>query len=162
MYKKTTLAVLIALLTGATTVHAQTDISSIESRLAALEQRLKNAESRAQAAEARAKTAELQVQKLAETQQQNQLTTQEVAQRTVQLEQKSAENSGFEFHGYARSGLLMNDAASSSKSGPYLTPAGETGGAVGRLGNEADTYVELNVEHKQTLDNGATTRFKAM
>ncbi|MCL7188340.1 carbohydrate porin, partial [Escherichia coli] len=153
---------LIALLTGATTVHAQTDISSIESRLAALEQRLKNAESRAQAAEARAKTAELQVQKLAETQQQNQLTTQEVAQRTVQLEQKSAENSGFEFHGYARSGLLMNDAASSSKSGPYLTPAGETGGAVGRLGNEADTYVELNVEHKQTLDNGATTRFKAM
>ncbi|HFT0628516.1 TPA: hypothetical protein ACH1T1_005105, partial [Escherichia coli] len=38
MYKKTTLAVLIALLTGATTVHAQTDISSIESRLAALEQ----------------------------------------------------------------------------------------------------------------------------
>lgn len=44
---KTTLAVLIALLTGATTVHAQTDISSIESRLAALEQRLKNAESRA-------------------------------------------------------------------------------------------------------------------
>lgn len=41
MYKKTTLAVLIALLTGATTVHAQTDISSIESRLAALEQRLK-------------------------------------------------------------------------------------------------------------------------
>ncbi|MGI5561064.1 carbohydrate porin, partial [Escherichia coli] len=41
---------LIALLTGATTVHAQTDISSIESRLAALEQRLKNAESRAQAA----------------------------------------------------------------------------------------------------------------
>ncbi|HID9653638.1 TPA: carbohydrate porin, partial [Escherichia coli] len=162
MYKKTTLAVLVALLTGATTVHAQTDISSIESRLAALEQRLKNAESRAQAAEARAKTAELQVQKLAETQQQNQLTTQEVAQRTVQLEQKSAENSGFEFHGYARSGLLMNDAASSSKSGPYLTPAGETGGAVGRLGNEADTYVELNVEHKQTLDNGATTRFKAM
>ena len=56
----------------------------------------------------------------------------------------------------------MNDAASSSKSGPYLTPAGETGGAIGRLGNEADTYVELNVEHKQTLENGATTRFKAM
>ena len=58
MYKKTTLAVLVALLTDATTVHAQTDISSIESRLAALEQRLKNAESRAQAAEARAKTME--------------------------------------------------------------------------------------------------------
>lgn len=85
-----------------------------------------------------------------------------VAQRTTALEKKADQSSGFEFHGYARSGLLMNDAASSSKSGPYLTPAGETGGAVGRLGNEADTYVELNTEHKQTTDNGATTRFKAM
>ncbi|MFP3442550.1 carbohydrate porin, partial [Pantoea sp. SIMBA_133] len=33
---------------------------------------------------------------------------------------------------------------------------------VGRLGNEPDTYVELNLEHKQTLENGATPRFKAM
>ena len=43
-----------------------------------------------------------------------------------------------------------------------MTPAGETGGAIGRLGNQADTYVEMNLEHKQTLDNGATTRFKVM
>ncbi len=49
-----------------------------------------------------------------------------------------------------------------AKAVPYLTPAGETGGAVGRLGNEADTYVELNLEHKQTRITGATTRFKAM
>ncbi|ARJ44249.1 porin [Pantoea alhagi] len=69
---------------------------------------------------------------------------------------------GFEFHGYARSGLIMNDAATSTQSGPYLTPAGETGGAVGRLGNENNTYVELNLEHKTRLANGATTRFKAM
>ncbi|AIX72325.1 porin [Pantoea sp. PSNIH4] len=69
---------------------------------------------------------------------------------------------GFEFHGYARSGLIMNDAATSTQSGPYLTPAGETGGAVGRLGNENNTYVELNLEHKTRLANGATTRFKVM
>ncbi|KQN61805.1 carbohydrate porin [Erwinia sp. Leaf53] len=69
---------------------------------------------------------------------------------------------GFEFHGYARSGLIMNDSAAGTQSGPYLTPAGETGGAVGRLGNENNTYVELNFEHKQQLANGATTRFKAM
>jgi hypothetical protein len=43
-----------------------------------------------------------------------------------------------------------------------MTPAGETGGHVGRLGNEPDTYVEMNLEHKQTLANGATTRFKVM
>lgn len=69
---------------------------------------------------------------------------------------------GFEFHAYARSGLIMNDSASSTKSGPYLTPAGETGGAVGRLGNENNTYVEINMEHKTQLANGATTRFKVM
>jgi sucrose porin len=56
----------------------------------------------------------------------------------------------------------MNDSGASTKSGAYMTPAGETGGAIGRLGNQADTYVEMNLEHKQTLDNGATTRFKVM
>lgn len=43
-----------------------------------------------------------------------------------------------------------------------MTPAGETSGNVGRLGNEPDTYVEVNFEHKQTLASGATTRFKVM
>ena len=162
MYKKSTLAVLIALLTGTASAHAQTDLSTIEARLIAMEKRLQDAENRAQTAENRAESAEQKVQQLTTQQQKNQDNTQEVAQRTARLEKKSDEKSGFEFHGYARSGLLMNDAASSSKSGPYVTPAGETGGAIGRLGNEADTYVELNLEHKQTLDNGATTRFKAM
>ncbi len=161
MYKKRRLAVMIGMLAGSTSVFAQTDMTSIEVRLAAMEQRLQAAETRAQVAEKRATAAE---------------------QKTAAgggtaaganhhsgggatyhgAGEKADQSSGFEFHGYARSGLLMNDAASSSKSGPYLTPAGETGGAVGRLGNEADTYVELNVEHKQTLDSGATTRFKAM
>ncbi|MGX9869528.1 carbohydrate porin [Enterobacter mori] len=162
MYKKRRLAVMIGMLAGSTSVFAQTDMTSIEARLAAMEQRLQAAETRAQVAEKRATAAEQKTQQLVAAQQQAQTTTQEVAQRTTVLEKKADQSSGFEFHGYARSGLLMNDAASSSKSGPYLTPAGETGGAVGRLGNEADTYVELNVEHKQTLDSGATTRFKAM
>ena len=162
MYRKSTLAVLIALLTGAASAHAQTDLSAIEARLIAMEKRLQDAENRAQTAVNRAESAEKKVQQLTAQQQQNQVSTQEVSQRTAKLEKKADDKSGFEFHGYARSGLLMNDAASSSKSGPYLTPAGETGGAIGRLGNEADTYVELNFEHKQTLDNGATTRFKAM
>ena len=162
MYKKRRLAVMIGMLAGSTSVFAQTDMTSIEARLAAMEQRLQDAETRAQRAEKRATEAEQKTQQLVAAQQQTQSTTQAVAQRTTALEKKADQSSGFEFHGYARSGLLMNDAASSSKSGPYLTPAGETGGAVGRLGNEADTYVELNLEHKQTLDNGATTRFKAM
>jgi sucrose porin len=48
MYKKSTLAVLITLLTGAASAHAQTDLSSIEARLIALEKRLQDAENRAQ------------------------------------------------------------------------------------------------------------------
>lgn len=162
MYKKSTLAVLIALLAGTASAHAQMDLSAIEARLIAQEKRLQEAENRAKTAENRAESAEKKIQQLMTQQQKTQQTTQDVVQRTAKLETKADDKSGFEFHGYARSGLLMNDAASSSKSGPYLTPAGETGGAIGRLGNEADTYVELNFEHKQTLENGATTRFKAM
>ena len=162
MYRKSTLAVLIALLTGAASAHAQTDLSTIEARLIALEKRLQEAENRAQTAENRAESAEKKVQQLTAQQQKNQDTTQEVAQRTAKLEKKADEKSGFEFHGYARSGVIMNDSGASTKSGAYMTPAGETGGAIGRLGNQADTYVEMNLEHKQTLDNGATTRFKVM
>ena len=124
MYKKRRLAVMIGMLAGSTSVFAQTDMTSIESRLAALEQRLQDAEMRAQNAEKRATAAEQKTQQLVAAQQQTQNTTQEVAQRTTVLEKKADQSSGFEFHGYARSGLLMNDAASSSKSGPYLTPAG--------------------------------------
>ncbi|XXD10820.1 carbohydrate porin [Klebsiella sp. R445] len=162
MFRKSTLAVLIALLTGAGSAHAQTDLSSIEARLIALEKRLQDAENRAQTAENRAESAEKKVQQLTTQQQQTQDTTQEVAQRTAKLEKKSAETSGFEFHGYARSGVIMNDSGASTQSGAYMTPAGETGGAIGRLGNQADTYVEMNLEHKQTLESGATTRFKVM
>jgi sucrose porin len=58
MYKKSTLAMLIALLTGAASAHAQTDLSTIEARLIALEKRLQDAENRAQTAENRAEAAE--------------------------------------------------------------------------------------------------------
>lgn len=58
MYRKSTLAVLIALLTGAASAHAQTDLSTIEARLIALEKRLQDAENRAQTAENRAESAE--------------------------------------------------------------------------------------------------------
>ncbi|STT18097.1 sucrose porin [Klebsiella pneumoniae] len=43
MYKKRKLAILIALLTGTAAAHGQTDLNSIEARLAALEKRLQDA-----------------------------------------------------------------------------------------------------------------------
>ena len=137
MYKKSTLAVVITLLTGAASAHAQTDLSSIEARLIALEKRLQDAENRAQTAENRAESAEKKVEQLTTQQQKTQDNTQQVAQRTAQLEKKADEKSGFEFHGYARSGVIMNDSAASTKSGAYMTPAGETGGAIGRRGKPA-------------------------
>lgn len=69
MYRKSTLAVLIALLTGAASAHAQTDLSTIEARLIALEKRLQEAENRAQTAENRAESAEKKVQQLTAQQQ---------------------------------------------------------------------------------------------
>lgn len=161
--KKSTLAVALGLILSSGAAHAaDPNLSSIEARLAAMEQRLQAAEQRAVAAESRAQVAEKQAQQLAAAQQKTEITATQVEQRTARLEQKASDEGGFEFHGYARSGLLMNNSASKTQGGPTVTPAGETGGYVGRLGNEPDTYVEMNLEHKQTLANGATTRFKVM
>lgn len=173
------LAVASALLVSQESV-ADTNLKEIESRLSSLEARLQQAEARAKDAERRADLAEKRVALLAQqSDKANNRTAsiQPVASAPLNDTNSSAQTTsaappaqvsekplldGFEFHGYARSGVIMNDSASSTKSGPYLTPAGETGGAVGRLGNENNTYVELNLEHKTRLANGATTRFKVM
>ncbi|CAM3410219.1 MULTISPECIES: carbohydrate porin [Yersinia] len=163
MIKPSYLAVTIGLILScsATSVTAAST-SDIEARLNALEQRLHQAERRAQQAEARAEIAEKQAKKLEARTAQAEEKTVEVAKRTEKLESKTPAESGFEFHGYARSGLLMNSNGARTQGGPDVTPAGSTGGNIGRLGNEPDTYVELSLEKKQTLSNGATTRFKAM
>ncbi len=151
---------------------------TIESRLEQLEKRVQQAERRAQQAEYRAQIAETKVlgardnterleHAIAENAAQAREThqaVQETTKRTAALEKKvpEKEDGWFELHGYARSGLMMNQHATHSRGGPYLTPAGDTGGAVGRLGNEPDTYAEVYLEKKQHLDNGATTRFMVM
>lgn len=166
MIKPSYLAVSIGLILScaATTTFAASSSSSmdIEARLNAMEQRLQQAEQRAKNAETRAEIAEKQAQKLEARTLQAEEKTVQVAKRTDKLESKTQDGNGFEFHGYARSGLLMNDSGTGTQGGPYVTPAGSTGGAVGRLGNEPDTYVEVNLEKKQKLDNGATTRYKVM
>ena len=43
-----------------------------------------------------------------------------------------------------------------------MTPAGSVGGAVGRLGNEDDTYMEANLLKTQTFDDGSWARYKLM
>ncbi|MBU9819225.1 porin [Rahnella sp. Lac-M11] len=180
MMKPRYLAVAIGLILSGAAQGADTSVSAIEARLNALEKRLQLAENRAAKAEARATEAEKQVKTLetrtASNEQQtrqvarnaeiNQQKTAQVAERTESLasinNKTSSAPEGFKFSGYARSGVIMNDSGTSTESGPYVTPAGQTGGAVGRLGNENNTYVELNLEHNQTLASGATSRYKVM
>lgn len=177
MMKPHYLAVAIGLLLSSTAQGADTSASAIEARFDLLEKRLQLAENRAATAEARASEAEQQVKKLETRTTSNEQQTRQVAKRAEVTQQQTAEvakqtetlasnnsndNSGFKFSGYARSGVIMNSSATSTESGPYVTPAGQTGGAVGRLGNENNTYVELNLEHKQTMASGATSRYKVM
>ena len=71
--------------------------------------------------------------------------------------------SAFEFHGYARSGLLINDDLNgASGTGPYMTAAGALGGAVGRLGIEDDNYVEVILDHNISQDDGSWSKYRVM
>lgn len=150
---------LLVLISASNPAFATTNITTIEARLAALEQRLQAAEQRANHAEARAVAAET---RLNVTEPPLPLKQADLADENSRSQTLKQDQKGFEFHGYARSGLLLNDSGRAIDRGPGLTPAGETGGNVGRLGNEPDTYVEMSLEHRQQLANGASTRFKVM
>ncbi|CDT28069.1 Sucrose porin [Vibrio coralliirubri] len=91
----------------------------------------------------------------------------ELEQRVAQTEQVSVEAnekaSSFEFHGYARSGLLINDDLNGATgTGPYMTAAGAIGAPIGRLGVEDDHYVEANLIHKRFVDDGSSALFRIM
>ncbi|MDH5975748.1 carbohydrate porin [Vibrio splendidus] len=91
----------------------------------------------------------------------------ELEQRVAQTEQVSTEAnekaSSFEFHGYARSGLLINDDLNGATgTGPYMTAAGVIGAPIGRLGVEDDHYVEANLIHKRFADDGSSALFRIM
>lgn len=143
-------------------VYAENKLS-IEERLNQLEFRLQQAESRAIAAEQKNTQLEAQITAAEQQSQKAKLTSDSLEKRTEKIEKVTPDDNGyFELHGYARSGMMTSQNARHAQGGPYLTPAGQTGGAVGRLGNEPDTYVEVYLEKKQRLDNGATTRFMTM
>ncbi|ATJ83023.1 carbohydrate porin [Halomonas beimenensis] len=126
---------------------ALADEASIEERLAELEARVAQAEARAQSAEARSASLEAEQGEDHEA-------------RLAALEEQAENGDGFSFNAYARSGLHIGDEGKSIPGGPYVTPAGSVGGAVGRLGNEPDTYVHARLSHDKTHDNGAHSRFQ--
>ncbi|KMQ76659.1 carbohydrate porin [Marinobacter subterrani] len=82
--------------------------------------------------------------------------------KLAEVEPKATGLEGFSFNTYARSGLLLNGDLQSAPGGPYLTPAGSVGGAVGRLGNEPDTYLEAILNYKQVAENGTKSHYRLM
>ncbi|AMD01287.1 carbohydrate porin [Halomonas chromatireducens] len=127
---------------------------SLEQRLLDLENRIAAAEQRASAAEQRAE--------LTEAQAEGRLSTAEVEERLAKVERQASGEEGFSFNVYARSGLLLGEDRKSIEGGPYVTPAGGLGGAVGRLGNEPDTYAEAILNYRMQFDNGARAHYRTM
>lgn len=154
MMFKSKLALAVALGLGMSSPLWAAD-GGIEARLAALEARVQAAEARAEAAESRASQAEVKASAASEQ-------AQVANNRSQKVDEKTAGARGFEFHGYARSGLLVNSNGNGGRGGPYITPAGSVGGAVGRLGNEDDTYMEANLLKTQTFEDGSWARYKLM
>ncbi|MFM5462884.1 carbohydrate porin [Aeromonas simiae] len=148
---KVMLAVTLGLMSGALWAAD----GGIEARLAALEARVQAAEARAAAAEVRADKAESKASEARET-------AVVAKAQSEKVDKQTAGAQGFEFHGYARSGLLVNGNGNGGRGGPYVTPAGSVGGAVGRLGNEDDTYMEANLLKTQTFEDGSWARYKLM
>jgi len=156
------------------------DAATLEERIAALEARTRAAEVLASAAEQKAAALSAELEQLkkapplptipgpsapASSDLDSRLAKVEAQQQTLAKLNatvlKSASNlaDGFGFAGYARSGLLINDGLGGGRGGPYVTPAGSVGGAVGRLGNENDTYMRIDLSKEAYAENGTHSKF---
>lgn len=152
---------------------------SLEERLARLESRTTQAEARASQAQAEAAGLRQEVARLnqqiaqarpgtAPTSLEQRVASVEARQHA--LAQHAANppspavakpDPGLTFSAYARSGI-MTDGKGAGRGGPYLTPAGSVGGAIGRLGNEVDTYMEAKVSKEDRASNGTGSRYALM
>lgn len=176
-------AVLSCALAGITfcsfTIHAASKLS-VEERLALLEARLSHAEQEARMAKQVAQNLEVKA-----TQAEQRAEAAEKRMTTMQSRQSPApgavmvstgktgetdnsrvkgDDNGFEFSGYARTGILINSNGRGARGGPGVSPASSIGGDahVGRLGNEKDNYVELSFIKNMQFDDGSHARFKTM
>ncbi|MGL4672452.1 carbohydrate porin [Cetobacterium sp.] len=92
--------------------------------------------------------------------------TPEVSYDVTSLEDRIAkleyndQHPDFEFHGYARTGLLLNAERGLKKSSTFPGPFDKK--FVGRLGNEDNTYAELEFVKRFYMENGSWAKFHAM
>ena len=135
---------------------AEAQAKQAESRTLTGKTKARQAEIQAQQAEIQAKQAEIQAK-------QADIQAQEVAAREAAAANSDAGGPEFSFHGYARAGFLTDDSGHNVKGvGPYMTPAGNIGGPIGRLGVEPDKYVEAVFDSKITHESGAYSKYRVM
>lgn len=81
-------------------------------------------------------------------------------QRVAELEKNKADKSelikGIEMHGYMRSGLLLNGKNGLKGADSFNK------NRIGRLGNEGDTYGEIELIKTWNMDNGSWIKFHTM
>ncbi len=162
-FRKTGLAIGVALasLGAVSSAQAQSD-QSLEARLAALEARVAAAEQRAATAEQRANLAEQKLDSLEDQSLDTRLAAVESQAETRGAEAAKNADDGLSLSVLRALRAAARDDGKSAPGGPGLTPAGATGGNVGRLGNEPDTYVETVLNYHQTFDNGAKSLYRMM
>ena len=157
MIRKTTLTLALTLaFSGAASAAdsaAARQVQALEARIAKLEQLLQAVKDEAEQAGEVARKADS--------------TASEAKAATATqaaLTEKAAETAdSFEFGAYARSGTVSGkDQFTVEGVGPYFSPAGRLGGAVGRLGVETDTYVEAKMAKRFQTADGTTGVFHFM
>lgn len=174
MIKGSALAVGIALGlgagTGAQAADSNPHTAELEARIAKLEEQLRAALSMAEHASSAAEKANTTAQEL-RTQLQHDTASPYLADqkhngfqpRPAMTEAAADTAASFEFHGYARSATsTTSDMFTVKGVGPYFTPAGRLGGAVGRLGLETDTYVEAKLIKNFRGSDGSWGNFNFM
>lgn len=138
---------------GAQAQGAAAQVEELEARIARLEAQLREVTEMAKQASEVAKQADSTAAEVKVASESRQALTEEAA--------KTA--SSVEFHAYARSGTVSSgDMFKVEGVGPYITPAGEIGGAVGRLGLETDTYAEIKIAKNFEPVDGAWANFNFM
>ena len=154
------------------------EVESLEARIAKLEAQLRAVLDMAKKASTTATEASTAAQEASTTAQRAEKKTAQVitdqpwdldAQRTgikikPPLTQAAADTAAsFEFHAYARSGTsTAADMFKVKGVGPYITPAGELGGNVGRLGLETDTYAEAVLVKNFLAADGTWAKYTFM